>query len=125
MKPATPIRGLDASVKTHQDPSCKKTRASVLATQDDVDSGEDKQYFRGCKFSGAIAERVPVQRNDLGNVRYRGLRQTCVSGAETKVARRRGPFEIARQRNADDGRDAASIESIALHDDDRATETRL
>ena len=74
------------------------------------------------QLSDAFGKYVLVEAHDLRNVCYRILGQTGVTGRQSNVSRSRGPFQVACQRDADDRRNSAAIQRIALHNDDRPTE---
>ncbi len=73
----------------------------------------------------AFREERLVERNNLGHVRNGILGEARCTRLQQHIAWSVRPFEIARQRYADNDRDAAPVQCIPLHDYDRPAKTRF
>jgi hypothetical protein len=105
-----------------------KTRPSrrrhSLPAENDVNGGEYQVELRAGQLSYSLRENASVQRHDLGRIRHGVSRKPRSACSEKDAPRRIPPAEVARQRNADDRAEAASVERIALNDHDRTAEPR-
>ena len=104
-------------------PAVRATCLGLLA-QDGVDSREHQIQIGGWQLADALSEEVLIDADDQGNVGHRSLWQTGDMRGQMDIPRGQGPFEIARQRNADDCGNAAPIQCVTLHHDYRPPEPR-
>ena len=74
--------------------------------------------------SCSLDEQRTIQRDDLRGAGDRVLRQTSGASRELDVPGCVFPTKIARERYTHDGLDAATIEAIPLHHNDRTPESR-
>lgn len=75
-------------------------------------------------LAGALGEELAIERDDLRYVRDQVLRKTCGPRREQDVAGGLDQPEVAGEHDGNDGRDAAPVEGIGLHDQDGAAEPR-
>jgi hypothetical protein len=68
-----------------------------------------------------LDQHRPIQCHDLRDIGHRSPRKASDLCTENHVTWGIAPLEAARQRNADDSGDAASVESVPLNDDDGPT----
>jgi len=94
-----------------------------LFAKDSVDPGEHQSQFGGGQPAHARREQILVDTYDLRHVSHGILRQPRKTRRKMDVPWGQGPFEIAGQRNADNGGNAAPIESVTLHHNDWPAQT--
>jgi hypothetical protein len=95
-----------------------------LFAKDSVDPREHQSKFGEWQPAHARRQQILVDTYDLRHVSYGILRQSRKTRCKMEVPWGQGPFEIAGQRNADNRSNAAPIEGVTLHHNDRPTETR-
>ena len=91
-----------------------------LSTKNDVKAAEQQVKLRPRDPTCALIEQCPVEGDDLRHVRDRISRQTRHPCRQQYVAWRICPPQIACERDADHRGHSASIQGIALDDDDRS-----
>ena len=84
----------------------------LAAAEDDIDAAEDQLKLGPGEMPRPFVQDAAVDRHDLRQVGDRVARQACPSGGELDVAESRGPAQVARQRNDDDGGEAALVERV-------------
>lgn len=90
-----------------------------------VYSGQHKLQFRLGQLAHSFSQLGPVESHNLRNVCRRLLGKSGRALRQKNIARRRRPLHVARQGNADHSRYATPVESIALNDQYRSTQSRL
>jgi len=80
-------------------------------------------YFR--KMSRALDKKRSIDRHELRDIRYGILGKSRESRFEQNISGRAGPFQIAREWNTDDRCNVASVNSVALNDNDGMLESGL
>lgn len=93
------------------------------SSKHDIDSRQNHPNCSWGKLTHARRQGGLVDCYDLRHVRHAVFRESARRPFEFNVSGSRGPFEITGDRDADNGRDSASIEAVALNDDNRPTET--
>ena len=94
----------------------------TASAKDDVDTGQQQFQLGLRELSDLICEETPVDSHDLRHIGDGVFRQPCDACRETSIAWRFGPVKIACQWDTNHGADLASIEIIALNDNDRPAE---
>ena len=69
-------------------------------------------------------ENLSVERDDLGNVGNGRLCEACIARREENVSRGLGPLDLRSERHTDHGCKRASVQSVALNDQNRSPKTR-
>src|SRR5260370_4410 len=88
---------------------------SGLLAQDNGNSGEDYFHFRERQLAHASGQGVFIHTDDLGSVISHGiLWETGKARRATDISRGHAPLEVAGQRNANNGGDAAAVQRITL-----------
>lgn len=77
--------------------------ASGLLTQNGVDAREHQVQFGARQFAYTSGEEILVYGNDLRDVGHGCFWKPGKRRRQIEISWRQGPFEIAGQRNADDG----------------------
>ncbi len=93
------------------------------ASENDINSIENGFQLPARKLAAAFSELLFVQCHNQRDVGNRIFWQPSYPRLQKYISWSSRPFEIARQRNANDRSDPTSIHRIALDDDDRASET--
>lgn len=121
---AVPSQWISAVTRRHPAPIiCLTPICSLSPAEDHVDSVDDRSDVAWRKCANSFRQLRPVKSNDQRHVGDRILGQAGRRRFEQDIAGCVGPPEVACQGNADDSSDTASIHGIALHHDDRPSET--
>lgn len=86
--------------------------------QHDIDTRQNRGQTELRYTSDAIVKDSPIERDQLRGVRNGRLAEPGITLREENVTGRFGPFQLGGQWDTDDGRDCASVERIALNDED-------
>ena len=97
--------------------------AAGYRAEDDVDPGKHQFELRARDPAHALFEQRPVEGDDLRHVCHRILRQAGHPRREPHVTRSSLPPQVAGEWDADHRGNPASVQGVALHDDDRAPES--
>src|SRR5260370_30963171 len=88
---------------------------SGLLAQDNGNSGEDYFHLRERQLAHASGQGVFINTADLGAVISHGiLWENGKARRATDISRGHAPLEVAGQRNANNGGDAAAVQLITL-----------
>lgn len=90
-------------------------------SQDHIDTGENRRKSRPRDFPNTLLEDLSVKRDDLGNVGNGRFGEAGIARGEQDVARGLAPLELRREGHTDNSSERAAVQSVALHDEDRAT----
>ena len=90
-------------------------------SKDDIESRQQQLELGPWKPAGTFIEQASVESDDLRGVGHRISRKTRRPCGQKHVARRVGPPQVARERHAHRGGEAASIQGVALHHHDRSS----
>lgn len=110
--------------RSARDNSPRRPSRSLSSSEDHIDPGKDQGKFRARQLPDALSQCVPIQRHHLGDIRHRVLRKSRNALRKSDVARCVRPPQVACQRRAHGGRDAAAIESVSLNHHYRPPVTR-
>ena len=102
----------------------KRELRGRFPTENEVDPSQDETEGAGRHLTDPPREQAPVDRDDLGYVRHRILRQSGHPMSQKHVARGVGQTEVARERHHDDCADTASVECVSLDDENGPSQTR-
>ncbi len=92
-------------------------------TENDIDAREHQINLGAWQFPDARSQQRFVQRHHLRHVRDRVFGELGDARSQGNVSWRVGPPKIAGERNADNGRNAASVQGVALDDNHGSPET--
>jgi len=92
-------------------------------SEDDIDPGKNGRESRARNFSNKPLQNLSVERDDLGNVGNGRLCEARIAGRETNVSRGLGPLDLRSERHTDHGCRGASVQSVALNDQNRSART--
>src|SRR6266536_45011 len=96
----------------------------ALPAEHDVQPREHELQLLLRDAADTLREEGAVERDDLRDVGDGLLGEAGAPRRQENVAGRLGPFEVARERHAHDGRDAAPVEGVALDDENGPAEPR-
>src|SRR6187397_1093604 len=102
---------------------CKPTLARH-APEHDIDAREYGGEASTWNFANPVLEDASIEGNDLRNVRYRRLREACLSRGKKHVPRCASPLDLGGKWHADDSTKGAAVQCVTLHDKDRSPKPR-
>ena len=101
-----------------------KISALSLTAKNDIDAANDQFELVLGELPDLTGEQAAIESHDLRNVSHGILWQPRGSGGKQDIPRCLRPSKVAGQRNAHDGSDPASVESLPLDNDDRSSKAR-
>ena len=93
-------------------------------SEDDIDPGKNGRESRARNFSNTPLKNLSVERDDLGNVGNGRLCEACLARREENVSGGLGPLDLRSEGHTDHGCKRASVQSVALNDQNRSAKTR-
>ena len=91
----------------------------------ELEAGLDGGHPVPGKLAGLFGEKSFVERDELGDVDHRVLRQPALAARQGHISRRPGQVHVRVDDRRDHGPDAAAIEGVGLNDDHRAPVTSV
>ena len=91
---------------------------SASSPHHQVDPGEDRFHLSLRQFANPLGQLLLVDGDELSHIRDRIPVESGLLGQKQNVSGGDRTVQIARQRNVDDRRERAAVESIGLHGDD-------
>ncbi len=95
-------------------------RAEGLQGQNKTETVLDIVEELASKAAGWLAEKISVDGDDLRDVRYRVLRETCRLGWNQDIPRRLHKAQVGCENNGNDGAEPAAVECVVLHNQHRS-----
>ena len=102
----------------------QRTATTLPPAENRVDSPQDQVEFGARQPSYAFGKEILIDGDDLRDISHRILREAGDPSKQLDISRGQRPFEVAGQRNADDGVNTTLIEGVTLHHNYRPAESR-
>jgi hypothetical protein len=101
-------------------PGASEGTALPLPPEHGIDACKHQLELAPRQLADAFGQMLPVDGDDQRDVRDRLFGEACCSRCQEHIAGCICPFQDAREWHTNDRAHTASIQRIALHDDDRA-----